>query len=144
MTVKCHRCDGTRKIECEDDAGWWTVSCDKCEEVRVSEPIENKYVTYFNAVVSNYVEAIVEKDKERHGRAAQAVDNLMREYALATELLDHVRGAGWERIEAALHRGEDFTATAESLAAEYPCIAAEFRDFASDLPAAPPRDTSLL
>lgn len=100
------------------------------------KPSTTDYVAHFNQVISNYVEAIVEaiveKDKERHARAAQSVDNLMREYAQATELLDFMRNRCWEQIEAAQHRGEDYAAVAATLAAEFPPIGKDLTDFAED------------
>jgi hypothetical protein len=93
----------------------------------------NKYVEHFNRVVSNYTEAIVEGDRERHDRAASALDVLMREYAQATELLDHVNGECWQRIEAEHQRGGDFAATASELGTRFPPIASELLDFAEDI-----------
>lgn len=102
-------------------------------------PAPNKYVTHFNAVVGNYGEALIEdgQGSERHQHAAQSVDVLMHEYAKATELLDYVRFTlCYERIERAYMEGREHALLADTLATEYPSLAADIREFVSDLEAA--------
>lgn len=91
----------------------------------------NKYAAYFNAVLNNYATALLVdgQGSERHRQTAVAVDNLMAEYALATEVLDFVRGACLERIEHAKMNGGDFRATAEDEVRAYPMLEARIRDF---------------
>lgn len=100
-------------------------------ETMTVNPSTTKYTEYFNAVVSNYGEALLldGQGSERHHRAAQAVDALMREYALAAELLDRVRGSCHVAIEHAWNSGTDAGLVAEQCIAQYPPLAENLRDF---------------
>lgn len=101
-------------------------------------PEQNKYVTHFNAVVSNYVETFLVPDrKEFHAQTAHSLDVLMREYAQATELLDWLRGKCWTDIEIAKNAGRDYEAVARVRAAQYPLLAVEIREFVDDLESTP-------
>lgn len=102
-------------------------------------PAPNKYVTHFNAVVSNYAEALIVdgQGSERHQRSAQSLDVLMREYALATELLDYVRFTRcFEQIERSKNTGGDYRLLATRLEEAYPPLTQEIRDFVVELEAA--------
>lgn len=97
-------------------------------------PEQNKYVTHFNAVVSNYVETFLVPDrKEFRVQTARSLDVLMCEYAQATELLDWLRGECWSAVEVAKNAGRDYHAVARARAAQYPLLAVEIREFVDDL-----------
>jgi hypothetical protein len=101
----------------------------------------NKYVAHFNRVVSNYADALLldGQGSVGHQRAAQAVDNLMREYAIATALLDYVKfDLCFGPIERCKNTGGDYRALAGQLQATYPLLAGEIQQFTeADLATAP-------
>jgi hypothetical protein len=99
-------------------------------ETTIAAP--NKYVAHFNRVVGNYADALLldGHGSVGHQRAAQAVDVLMRESALAAELLDYVKfELCFGPIERSKMAGSDYRALAGELQATYPMLATEIQHF---------------
>lgn len=95
------------------------------------------YVAHFNQIIGNYAEALVAvpRDPVEHRRAAGALDRLMNEYALATDLLDQVRGDVFGAIEISKNEGGQWASVAHRFALSYPMLEREIEEFVSDLDA---------